>query len=74
LYVALAGIANAAVRLRICSTMEAQQALRRALHAAPDPLRGSALPAPEDRWGFASPLLEIAVMRHETLAHRLFAS
>lgn len=70
LYVTLAGMATAAVRLRACGTMEAQQALRRAMRAAPE----AGAPPAEPDWGFASPLLEIAGMRHETLAHRLFAS
>ena len=69
LYVTLAGMANAAVRLSACSATEAQRALRRAMLAAP-----SASALDERDFGFASPLLEIAAMRHETRAGRLFAS
>ncbi|MEA2207367.1 MAG: urease accessory protein [Blastocatellia bacterium] len=68
LYVTLAGMASAAVRLRACGAMEAQRALRGALLAAPGGAPG------DGDWGFSSPLLEIGAMRHETRAHRLFAS
>ncbi|MEA2247961.1 MAG: urease accessory protein [Solirubrobacteraceae bacterium] len=69
LYVTLAGMANAAVRLSACGATEAQRALRRAMLAAPS------TDADEDHArGFASPLLEIAAMHHETRDHRLFAS
>jgi urease accessory protein len=69
LYATVAGMANAAVRLSVCSSSEAQRALRRAMLAAPTP------DATGDRdLGFASPLLEIAAMRQETRDGRLFAS
>jgi urease accessory protein len=75
LYVTISGMVAAAVRLGACSSSEGQQALRRALRDAP---HTAALPQDgpdKDRtWGFASPLLEIAAMRHETRSHRLFAS
>jgi urease accessory protein len=69
LYVTVAGMAHAAVRLAACSSIEAQRALRRALIAAP-----AAAGIDAAGRGFASPLLEIAAMRHETQAGRLFAS
>jgi urease accessory protein UreF len=74
LYTALAGMANAAVRLRLCSTLEAQRALREALRRAPEARPSDDAATREGEWGFASPLLEIATMRHETRSPRLFAS
>jgi urease accessory protein len=75
LYVTISGMVAAAVRLGACSSSEGQQALRRALRAAPH-RDASPHDGPEDDaiWGFASPVLEIAAMRHETRSHRLFAS
>jgi urease accessory protein len=67
-YTVLSGMAAAAVRLQVVGPMSAQRALRCAL-AGP---AGTA--DPDDDWTAFSPLLDVAAMRHEELAPRLFAS
>jgi urease accessory protein len=62
----LAGMASAAVRLGVVTPSEAQRCLRRALAERPQAHAGP-------RAAF-SPALDVAAMRHEALAPRLFAS
>lgn len=66
-FTVLSGMAAAAVRLQLVGPLGAQRALRRAL-AVPPLERGG------EGWTAFSPLLEIAAMRHEHGASRLFAS
>lgn len=63
----LSGMASAAVRLGLVGSIPAQGALRRALAEPPAVV-------PDAGWTALSPLLDIAAMRHETLAPRLFSS
>ncbi len=65
-YVVLAGMIAAAVRLGLLPPLESQAALRRLL------ARRAADPVVE--WGLFSPLLDIATMRHELADGRAFAS
>jgi urease accessory protein len=65
-YSALSAMVAAAVRLGLVSPLEGQATLRRVLSAEQA--------GPEENWGFFSPLLDIASMRHALLEPRLFAS
>jgi urease accessory protein len=66
------GLLAAALRLGLIGHVAAQAALRR-LHGIIAEALGAPLPAPEDAYAF-TPVAEVAVMRHEVSAGRLFAN
>jgi urease accessory protein UreF len=74
-YVVLAGMVAAAVRLGRVSSFDGQAVLRGALTAPVEGGDGGSDGAGVTAsWGLFSPLLDVAAMRHEQIEPRLFAS